>query len=103
MKPFYFQKLYVIEKIAREGKFIHEQRYQLRMEKAEPILLEMKGWLDQSLQHAVPQSKLKDALIYMHDQWTELTIYLTDDSLEIDNNGAENKIRPFALARKNWL
>ena len=23
--------------------------------------------------------------------------------LEIDNNGAENQIRPFALGRKNWL
>ena len=41
----YFQKLYAIEKIAREGKFTHEQRYQLRMEKAKPILEEMKGWL----------------------------------------------------------
>jgi hypothetical protein len=27
----------------------------------------------------------------------------TDGSLEIDNNGAENQIRPFALGRKNWL
>lgn len=99
----YFQKLYAIEKIAREGKFTHEQRYQLRMEKAKPILEEMKGWLDQSLRHAVPHSKLSDALIYMHDRWAELTNYLTGGSLEIDNNGAENQIRPFALGRKNWL
>ena len=99
----YFHKLYAIEKIAREGQFTHEQRYQLRMEKAKPILEEMKGWLDQSLRHAVPQSKLNDALVYMHDRWTELTNYLTAGSLEIDNNGAENQIRPFALGRKNWL
>ena len=99
----YFHKLYAIEKIAREGQFTYEQRYQLRMEKAKPILDEMKGWLDQSLRHAVPQSKLSDALVYMHDRWAELTNYLTDGSLEIDNNGAENQIRPFALGRKNWL
>lgn len=37
------------------------------------------------------------------DSWSELTSYLTDGSLEIDNNGAENQIRPFALGRKNWL
>ena len=42
-------------------------------------------------------------MIYMHDRWAELTNYLTDGSLEIDNNGAENQIRPFALGRKNWL
>ena len=99
----WFQKLYAIEKIAREGKFTHEQRYQLRMEKAKPILEEMKSWLDQSLRHAVPQSKLEGALVYMHERWSELTNYLTDGSLEIDNNGAENQIRPFALGRKNWL
>lgn len=64
----YFQKLYAIEKTARECKFTHEQRYQLRMEKAKPIIDEMKRWFDQSLQHAVPQTKLKEALVYMHCQ-----------------------------------
>ena len=99
----YFQKLYAVEKVAREGKLTNEQRYQFRMEKAKPIIEEMKCWLDKSLLHAVPESKLKGALIYMHERWTELTNYLTDGSLEIDNNGAENQIRPFALGRKNWL
>lgn len=99
----YFQKLYAIEKIAREGKYTSEQRYRLRIEKSQPILNEMRSWLDQSLRHAVPQSKLKDGLVYMHDRWNELTNYLTNGSLEIDNNGAENQIRPFALGRKNWL
>jgi transposase len=29
--------------------------------------------------------------------------YTTDGRLEIDNNTAENAIRPLALGRKNWL
>ena len=29
--------------------------------------------------------------------------YLNDGRLEIDNNGAENAIRPFVVGRKNWL
>lgn len=29
--------------------------------------------------------------------------YLDDGRFEIDNNGAENAIRPFVLGRKNWL
>lgn len=99
----YFQKLYAIEKVAREGKYTSEQRFELRLEKAKPILDEMREWLTQSLRYAVPQSKLSNGLIYMHDRWTELTTYLTDGVLEIDNNGAENQIRPFALGRKNWL
>lgn len=99
----YFQKLYAIEKIARDSKYTPEQRFELRIEKARPILDEMRKWLDESLKYAVPQSKLSDALNYMHNRWSELTNYLTDGTLEIDNNGAENQIRPFALGRKNWL
>ena len=30
-------------------------------------------------------------------------IYLEDERLNIDNNGVENAIRPFAVGRKNWL
>ena len=99
----YFQKLYAIEKIARDGKYTPAQRFELRLKKAKPILDEMRKWLDESLQYAVPQSKLSEALNYMHNRWQELTNYLIDGSLEIDNNGAENQIRPFALGRKNWL
>nr|CRH05938.1 protein of unknown function [similar to C-terminal part of transposase] [Candidatus Magnetococcus massalia] len=29
--------------------------------------------------------------------------YTEDGRLEIDNNGAENAIRPFVIGRKNWL
>ena len=63
----------------------------------------MKTWLEQSLRHAVPQSKLANALHYMHERWQQLTNFLLDGLLEIDNNGAENQIRPFAIGRKNWL
>jgi len=99
----FFQKLYAIEKIAREGNYSPEKRQALRLEKSAPILDEMKIWLEQSLIHAAPQSKLANALHYMHDRWQQLTNYLLDGALEIDNNGAENQIRPFAIGRKNWL
>lgn len=99
----YFQKLYAIEKLARDEKYTPEQRFILRSEKAMPILFEFKNWLESSLKTAVRQSKLSDALMYMEFRWKELTNYLLDGILEIDNNNAENKIRPFALGRKNWL
>lgn len=99
----YFQKLYAIEKIARDGNYTHEQRYQLRLKQSKPILDALKTWLDQSLKSAVPKSKLGDALVYMSQRWKELTAYLLHGMLEIDNNAIENIIRPFALGRKNWL
>ena len=39
----------------------------------------------------------------MQQRWQDLNNYLLDGILDIDNNGAENQIRPFALGRKNWL
>lgn len=99
----FFQKLYAIEKIAREGNYSPAQRHALRLQKSKPILDEMKIWLEQSLKGAVPQSKLANTLHYMHDRWQQLTNFLLNGALEIDNNGAENQIRPFAIGRKNWL
>jgi transposase len=40
---------------------------------------------------------------YLHNEWGRLTRYLDDGRLEIDNNLAENAIRPFVVGRKNWL
>ena len=40
---------------------------------------------------------------YLHGQWDRLVRYIEDGRLEIDNNGAENAIRPFVVGRKNWL
>ena len=61
---------------------------------------------DRSL--AKRQSLLRELIVcdkttYMHQRWGELTAYLLDGALEIDNNLVENLIRPFALGRKNWL
>ena len=36
-------------------------------------------------------------------EWGKLICYLNDGRLEIDNNCAENAIRPFVVGRKNWL
>lgn len=43
------------------------------------------------------------ALDYSFRRWGALTRFLDDGQLPIDNNWAENQIRPVALGRKNWL
>ena len=43
------------------------------------------------------------ALHYLQNQWHYLIGYLDDGAYPIDNNLAENAIRPFAVGRKNWL
>jgi hypothetical protein len=36
-------------------------------------------------------------------QWEGLEVYLTEGRVEIDNNHAENSVRPTAVGKKNWL
>jgi hypothetical protein len=42
-------------------------------------------------------------LNYLQNEWGKLVRYLDDGRLKIDNNAAENAIRPFVLGRKHWL
>jgi len=99
----FYKKLYAIEKEARENHFSSEQRYQLRQNKASPILKAFKEWLDHHLVKTPEQSKIGKAIRYCLSNWIKLTNYLKDGRIEIDNNFIENAIRPFALGRKNWL
>jgi transposase len=48
-------------------------------------------------------SAISRALDYSLKRWAALSRYLNDGVVPIDNNWAENQIRPWALGRKNWL
>ena len=95
------QKLYRVEKQARRR--VPEDRYARRQQQARPVLDELRSWLDDSLPLVPPTSATGKALHYMHREWGKLIRYLDDGRIEIDNNGAENAIRPFVVGRKNWL
>jgi len=95
------QKLYRIEKQARH--LDPEKRHEQRQQQARPILDEIRTWLDQVLPQVPPTSATGKALHYLHNEWDKLIRYLDDGRLQIDNNAAENAIRPFVLGRKNWL
>ncbi|MDT8328924.1 MAG: IS66 family transposase [Roseovarius sp.] len=95
------QKLYRVEQQART--FTAAQRYAHRQHHAQPILAELRIWLDEVLPQVPPQSATGRALNYLHNEWGKLIGYLEDGRLAIDNNAAENTIRPFVLGRKNWL
>jgi len=95
------QKLYRIEKQARG--LTPEDRHDHRQRHARPILNDLRTWLDAALPQIPPTSATGKALNYLHNEWHKLIRYLDDGRLEIDNNAAENAIRPFVVGRKNWL
>jgi transposase len=100
---FMIQKLYAIERYARENKLTFEQRLCERQKAAAPVFKEMKAWLERESMDAVPKSNLAKAITYIQNSWDKFQVYLTDGRLEIDNNLVENAIRPIALGRKNYL
>lgn len=99
----YIKKLYRVEEVARTESLSPQARYELRLKESKPILDTLQAWLEKSLPGAPSQSKLGKAIRYMLERWDALTNYLKDGHLEIDNNLAENAIRPFTIGRKNWL
>ena len=95
------QKLYGVEKAVRQA--TPAERYAYRRQHAKPILDELRTWLDEVLPQVPPQSAAGKALHYLNNEWPKLIGYLNDGRLAIDNNGAENAIRPFVVGRKNWM
>lgn len=97
------QELYEIEKIARDQKLTHAQRFALRQKNSEPILTEIKTWLNENQLQVTPKSPIGKAISYMNVRWHKLILFASNGILEIDNNLVENAIRPIALGRKNYL
>src|SRR3546814_3596422 len=61
------------------------------------------GWMIAQRDLVPEGSAISKALNYSLKRWAALSRYLDDGAVPIDNNWAENQIRPWALGRKNWL
>jgi hypothetical protein len=81
----------------------HEDRHTIRLEEALPIINELGKWLHQERNAVLPKSLLGKAIEYCTNLWTSLLNYLENGEYQIDNNAIENKIRPVAIGRKNYL
>ena len=99
----FIQRLYRVEREARERGLDANQRKTLRDEKARPIWNDLRQWLDHTVGQVPPKSLTGKALGYLDKQWPRLIRVLDDGRVEIDNNRCENAIRPFVLGRKAWL
>lgn len=91
------------ETIAEIRRQDNARRTELRGEQAVPVLTRIRTRMDELLPGAPPDSKLAKALKYADGIWTRLTEYAQDGRLPIDNNPAEQMIRPIAVGRNNWL
>ncbi|MEJ1335802.1 MAG: IS66 family transposase [Candidatus Sedimenticola sp. (ex Thyasira tokunagai)] len=97
----YIGKLYGIERRIKGEPA--DVRKQVRHEESRVVLGQLRVWLDKTLHQVLPKGALGKALGYMDKNWNKLTVYPEEGYLSIDNNMAENAIRPFVIGRKNWL
>ena len=78
-----------------------DERYKERQKTIKPLIDEFFAWLE-----PLPVSgknKLAEAIGYALNEKAYLYTFLENGNVPMDNNRAENAIRPFAVGRKNWL
>jgi len=97
----YCDDIFMIERDASEKSF--EERFEIREEKAKPILEEFRAWLNSVQPYVSSKSKIGGAINYTINQWAYLIRYLDDGHIECNNNRAERSVKPFVIARKNFL
>ena len=95
-------KLYKIEKDIKDDP--PDKKKEVREEKSVLIIKDITEWCDKHFlnAHAIGGT-IARAFTYLKNQLPKLSIYTEDGRLNIDNNIAENHVRPIAIGRKNWL
>jgi transposase len=96
-------ELFAIDAEARQEGLSPMERHVLRLEKAKPLLEQIKVAIQAARGSALPKSALAKACDYTLTLWTRLSRFLEYPELELSNNLAENAMRPVALGRKNWI
>jgi transposase len=99
----FFAALYEVEREARESRLDADGRRQLRQQRSKPIAETLRQWLVRQRGQVPDGSATAKAIQYSLGRWAALIRYLDDGDLPIDNNHIENRIRPVALGRSNWL
>lgn len=95
----YCDQLYRLE---RQFKHLSPgKRRKARQKQSKPIVEKFLKWVDES--PFFGKNALAKAAEYTLNRVHGLKAFLLDGRIEIDNNPAENAIRPNVIGRKNWL
>lgn len=95
--------LYDVERRATMENISDQERADLRSRLSYPIMVAFEKWLVSEYPKVLPKGRIGKAISYTYNIYHKLTRYHLDGRLKMDNNLAENAIRPIALGRKNWL
>jgi transposase len=80
-----------------------DQRLEQRQAHARPVLEALQALLLEQKARLVPKHPVAEAIAYVLNQWSELTLFLSYGAVPIHNNLAEQQMKRIALLRKNAL
>ena len=93
------RELYRIERECAQAS--DEERLAYRREHSVAALADLREWLEKTRPVVAPQTALGKALAYRDKYWSRLVRYTERGDLPIDNNRAENAIRPFVVGKRS--
>lgn len=96
-------QLYGIEKEIAEKSLDADAAVSLRRKQAYPIICKLEEWAADNRALVLKSSPISKAIEYMYSRMEQLSGYINDAQLQIDNNNVERSIRPLTLNRKNTL
>ncbi|EJA9120249.1 IS66 family transposase, partial [Escherichia coli] len=80
-----------------------EKIRQWRQRYARPILEDLWSWLEEQEPQCSPGRALHKAIVYALSHRVELSRFLEDGAVPLDNNVCERAIKNVVLGRKSWL
>ena len=104
-----YEEIFTAENKLRDlfsaGKISEAEFLRLRQEKVKPIFDKFHSWLLEKQRTAaiLNSSKTAEAINYCLRRWEKLTNYMDYPFLTPDTNAAERAVKPFVMARKNFL
>lgn len=97
------RELYHIEHECDKAGMDFDARRAERGLRSRPLMVEMKKWLEEKAVRYSENSLTGKAVTYTYTRWDNMMRVLDNGRLLLDNNLAENEIRPITLGRKNFL
>ena len=80
-----------------------QERLKHRQVTVKPLVDAYFAWVKQNLTKVTPKSKTANGFTYAINQEEYLRVFLEDGDVPLDNNSAEQAIRPFCVGKKNWV
>lgn len=94
-------RMFELEGEIQENASSLEEIKNQRQEKIKPVLEALFACVESS--NPLPGSHLETAVNYVINRKAELSVFVDNPEVAIDNNRAERAIKPFVMARKNFL